>query len=118
MQIFFRTKKVDLQQHEKDFMVRRIEGLNKFFSPYAYVYIDVEKTKGQQKAPDLYYVSISIEDGKYQYFTEESQDSIRKAFDNAYGDMYRVIRKDRGKARAVLKSAGRRFKNLFRRKAR
>jgi ribosome-associated translation inhibitor RaiA len=117
MQIFFQTKKLELHEEEKSFMARRIEGLNKFFSPYAYVYIDVEQTRASHNGRDLYYVSIKIDDGKYKYFTEEYQDGVRKAFDHAYGDMYRVVRKDKGKARAVLKSAGRRFKRIFKRKA-
>ena len=118
MQIFFQTKRIDLDENEKAFMVRRIEGLNKFFSPHAHVYIDVEQTRASHNGRDLYYVSLKINDGRYRYFTEEYQDSVRKAFNNAFGDMYRVVRKDRGRAQAILKSAGRRFKRLFRRKAR
>lgn len=117
MQIFFQTKKIELHPEEQNFMARRIEGLNKFFSSHAHAYIDVEKTRANHKGHDLFYVSINIDDGPHKYFTEEYQADTRKAFDEAYGDMYRVIRKDRGRSQAVLKSAGRRFKKLFQRKA-
>ena len=118
MQIFFQTRKMELSPDEKAFMARRIEGLNKFFSHYAHAYIDVEKTRGGRNGDDLYYTSIRIDDAPHHYFAEEYQADVRKSFDNAYADLYRIIRKDRSKAQRIMKSAGRRFKNLFRRKAR
>ncbi|MGB0925126.1 MAG: HPF/RaiA family ribosome-associated protein [Minisyncoccia bacterium] len=117
MQIFFQTKKVNITQGEQDFMARRIEGLEKFFSPHAHAYIDVEKTRASHNGHDLYYVAIKIDDAPHRYFAEEYQADTRTAFDHAYGDLYRVIRNDRSKSRSMLKSAGRKFKQIFKRKA-
>lgn len=118
MQIFFQTKKIELQIHEKEFMLRRMEGLKKFFSAQVSVYIDVERTHMSNHGNDLYYVSIRVEDVPYKYFAEEYKDDIRKSFDHAYGDLYRIIRKDRSKSKAVFRSARRTFKRIFRKKAR
>lgn len=113
MQIFFRTKKTEVNAHDQDYMARRIEGMQKFFSPHAHAYVDLERTRASHRGHDLYYVAIKIEDGHYKYFAEEYQSDIRKSFDHAYGDIYRIIRNDRSKSRTMLKSAGRAFKKVF-----
>ena len=84
MQIFFQTKKIEINSHEKEFMVRRIEGLKKFFSPDVSVRIDVEQTHESNSGHDLFYVSIRVEDTPHKYFAEEYKDDIRKSFDHAY----------------------------------
>lgn len=113
MQIFFQTKKTEVNTHDQDYMARRIDGMQKFFSPYAHVYIDLERTRASHHGDDLYHVSIKIEDGRYKYFSEEYKSNIRESFDYAYGDIYRIIRKDRSKSSTMLKSAGRAFKKIF-----
>ena len=118
MQIFFQTKKIELNDYNREYMARRVEGLRKFFSPHAHAYIDLERTRADHNGRDLYYVSLRIEDGRHRYFVEEYQDDIRKSFDHAYGNIYRVIRDDRSKSRALLKSAGRMFKRMVRRRRR
>ena len=104
--------------HDEQFMARRIENLKKFFSPYVYVYIDIEQTKGGKLESDLFYVSIRVEDGALHYFVDEYQENLRKAFDHAFGDIFRVIRNDRSRSRRLLKSAGRGFKRVFKRRYR
>lgn len=116
MNIFFQTKNVDITQNEQDFMARRIEGLEKFFSKHAHTYIDAEKTRASHNGEDLYYISIRIDDAANRYFAEEYQSNTKTAFDQAYGDLYRVIRNDRSKSRSLWKSAGRKFKDIFKRK--
>ncbi len=115
MQIFFQTKKIEIHKEEKDFIAHRIEGLRKFFSPHAHSYIDIERTTAHNNAKELYYVSIRINDGEHKYFSEGHEGDIRTAFDDAYSDIYRIIRNDRSKSRSILKSAGRKFKNFIRR---
>lgn len=114
MQIFFQTKKTEVNINDKNYMARRIEGLRKFFSEHAHAYVDLERTRASHHGHDLYYVSIRIEDGHYKYFAEEYQSDIRKSFDHAYGDIYRIIRNDRSKSRSMLKSAGQAFKKILR----
>ncbi len=116
MQIFFQTKKIDLEQTEQDFMARRIEALNKFFSPYARCFIDIEKTRADNNGKDLYKVECQIEDGAVRYFTEEYQSSVRKAFDYAYQEIYRSIRNERSRSRTLIKRTGRAFKSLFKKR--
>ncbi len=116
MQIFFQTKKISLDEAEQDFMARRIECLDKFFSKHARCFVDVEKTRADNNGKDLYEVTFNIEDGSVRYFAEEYQSSVRKAFDHAYQEIYRSIRNERGRSRAILKQAGRAFKSLFKRR--
>lgn len=116
MQIFFKTRKIDLHPHEQNFMARRIENLGKFFSVNSHTYVDVEQTRASHNGQDLFYISLTIEDGKYNYFAEEYQGDIRKAFDHAYGDIYRIIRNDRSKSRKLLRSAGRAFKKILKKR--
>ncbi len=113
MQIFFKTRRVELYIDEKNFIARRIENLEKFFSPDAHAYIDVEQTRVSNSGDDLFYVSITIEDGKYNYFADEYGSDIRKAFDSSYGDIYRMIRNDRSKSRKLLRSTGRTIKRIL-----
>lgn len=114
MDIFFQAKNIELVPAIKEHMAQRIYGLNKFFSPYAKAYIDVEKTRSSRNGADLYYTSISIQDGKFQYFTEDYQDDVRKSFDHTYGEIFSIIRNDRSKSRKLAKKAGTRIKKLFR----
>ncbi len=118
MQIFFQTRKTEINNHDQDYIARRIEGLEKFFSPHAHAYIDLERTRNSHNGQDIYYAAIRIKDGHYKYFAEEYQSDTRKSFDHAYGDIYRIIRKDRSKSKVIMRSAGRAFKKIFRRKAR
>ncbi len=116
MQIFFQTKKINLDQQEQDFMARRIEGLDKFFSAYARCFIDIEKTRADNNGKDLYRIELQIEDGSVRYFTEEYQSNVRKAFDYAYQEVYRSVRNERAKSRTLVKRAGRVFKSLFKKR--
>ena len=116
MQIFFQAQKIEIQPGEQDFMARRIEGLSKFFSPQAHTYIDVEQTRPSHNGQDIFRVAIHIEDGSARYFVDGNEGSVRKAFDEVYADLYRSVRNDRSRSRTVLKSAGRKFKNLFTRR--
>ncbi len=116
MQIFFKTRRIELYTEEQNFMVRRIENLRKFFTSNAHAYIDVEQTRTDNSGQDLFYVSITIEDGKYNYFADEYQSDIRKAFNHSYGDVYRIIRNDRSKSRKLLRSTGRAFKKMLRKR--
>lgn len=116
MNIFFQTKKVEISSAEQDFMAHRIEGLKKFFSPQIHVYIDIEKTHGSHNGQDLFYVKIRIDDVHQRYFADEYQSDIRKAFDNTYADLYRIIRNERSRSRRLLTSAGRKFKSMFKKR--
>lgn len=115
MNIFFQTHNIELGEHEKHIMSRRIEGLHKFFSPNAHVYIDVERTRVDQHGEDLYRVSIRIEDAQLHYYTEDFQDTIQNSFNHAYGDMFHMVRNDRSRSRTLARKAGKRIKNFFKR---
>ncbi len=114
MQIFFHTKEVELDEREEKHIRERLEKLNKFFSPSVQYYVNLEKTRGDLKGDDLYEASIKVDDPPHHYFADDRKDSVLKAFDAAYNDLFRLIRKDRGKARAMLKAAGRKIKKMLR----
>ena len=115
MNIYFQTKDVEMHPDEKNFMANRLYGLNKFFSYDTSAYVDIKRTtRHHNNAPDLYYVSIKIDDPLNQYFTEEYKDDARKAFDHAYGDMFRVVRSHRSKSRNLARRAGAHIKKIFR----
>ena len=116
MNIYFQTKNIDIHPNIKDTMANRMYGLNKFFSWDTNAYIDIQRTRQNQHGHDLYYVSIKIDDPLNQYFTEEYKENVRKAFDHAYGDIFRVIRSHRGKSRNLARQAGTKIKNLLKRK--
>ena len=115
MNIFFRTKNTDIPEHTKMMMVHRMNGLRKFFNAEAKSYIDVERTHQSHHGHDLYYVSIKIDDPYHQYFSEEYRENIPSAFDHAYGDMFRIVRSHRSRSRNLMRKAGKRIKQLFRR---
>lgn len=115
MNIFFQVRNIDIDQSSKEGMANRMYGLNKFFSPDARAFIDVEKTRASHNGHDLYYVSIHLEDGKDRYFTEDYQENVRKSFDHAYGELFRIVRDDRSKSRSIAKKAGAQLKKIFRR---
>lgn len=116
MQIFFRTKNLEVTEGTKSFIANRVNGLAKFFSPHAHVYADLEKTRADHNGRDLFYTAITIEDGHARYFVEEYKDELRKSFDHAYSDLFRVVRNDRSKSRQLVKRAGQKFKNIFKKK--
>lgn len=115
MNIFFRTKDLVIPDNSKQTMVNRMNGLRKFFSWEANAYIDIEQTHQSHNGHDLYYVSIKIDDPHNQYFTEEYKESVRAAFDHAYGDMFRVVRSHRSKSRNLARKAGDKIKKIFKR---
>lgn len=115
MNIFFQTRKIDLLPDEEIFIARRLENLQKFFSPHVHVYVDIQQSRGGRLGSDLFYVSLKIEDGRFHYFADEYQENLRKAFDHAFGDIFRIIRNDRSRSRRLLKGARRGFKNIFKR---
>ncbi len=115
MNIYFQSKNIDLYQDTKNMMANRMYGLNKFFSHDTNAYIDVERTRASHNGDDLYHVSIKIDDAHNQYFAEEYKENIRKAFDHAYGDMFRMVRSHRSKSRNLARRAGARIKRIFRR---
>ena len=116
MNIYFQTKNLEVTQYEKNMMANRMYGLNKFFSWDTHAYIDIERTRSSQHGQDLYYVSIKIDDPQNQYFTEEYRENVRKAFDEAYGDMFRVVRSHRSKSRNLARRAGAHIKCILKRK--
>lgn len=116
MNIFFQSQHMELDQSMKDSMTTRLHGLEKFFSEHAQIFVNVEKTRSSYNGDDLYFVSLQTDDGKYRYYTEEHEESVRKAFDNAYDEMFRVVRDDKQKARSLARKAGAQLKKLFRRK--
>ena len=115
MDIFFQARNLELDHQIKDFMANRMYGLSKFFSPHVQAFVDVQKTRSSHHGEDLYYISIAIEDGKHRYFTEEYQENVRKTFDHAYGEIFRIVRDDRSKARRITRKAGASLKKLFKR---
>lgn len=115
MNINFQSKNLDLFQDTKNMMANRMYGLNKFFPQDTSAFIDVQRTTNHHNnGPDIYYVSIKIDDPHNQYFTEEYQDTIKKAFNGAYGDMFRVVRSHRSKSRNLARRAGAQIKRIFR----
>lgn len=118
MEIFFQTQDIQINSYIKDHIAGRMYGLNKFFSSSAKAYIDIKKTRASNSGDDLYYVSVNIEDGKHQYFTEEYEENIRKAFDEAYQEMFRMVRNDRSKSRNLARKAQAQIKKLLRRRRR
>lgn len=115
MRIFFKNKNTDIPAHLETFMANRIDGIAKFFADDAHAYVDVEKTSNSHNGNDLFYVSIRLRDGGQEFFTEEYADDVRKAFDRAYAENYRIIRKQRGRLRDVSRKAGSHLKKIFRR---
>jgi len=116
MNIYFQTKSVEINQREKNFMAHRLYRFNTFFSWDTNAYIDIERTRPSHHGDDLYYVSIKIDDPQNQYFTEEYQENIRKAFDQAYRDMFRVVRSHRNKSRNLARRAGAKIKKLLKKR--
>ena len=115
MNIYFQSKNLEITQDTKNMMANRMYGLNKFFAHDTSAFITVERSTAHNNGPDVYYVSIKIDDPHNQYFTEEYQENIRKAFDHAYGDMFRVVRSHRSKSRNLVRRTGRRIKKFFKR---
>lgn len=116
MNIFFQSQNLELDQTMKNSMTARLSGLEKFFSPEAQISVSVEKTRSSHNGDDLYFVSLQIEDGKYRYYTDEYEENVRKSFDNAYDEMFRIVRDDKKKSRSLARRAGAQLKKLFRRK--
>ena len=116
MNTFFQTQHLDLDIDTQSGMVSKMEGLNRFFSPDAKAFINIEKTRASNNGDDLYYLSIQIEDGKYQYYTKEEEESVQAAFNQAYAELFRIVRDDKRKSRSLARRAGQSLKNLFRRK--
>lgn len=115
MKVFFQARRIDISEYEKNFMANRMYGLNKFFTPHAHAYVDIERTNASHHGHDLYYVSIRITEPGAAYFTEEYRENVRKSFDHAYGEMFRIVSKDRSRSRNIARKAGQRIKNLFKR---
>ena len=115
MQIFFHTKEVDLEDKEKEYMEEKLHKIaKKFFSPDLQFFISLEKTRGDLHGDDLYETSIKAEDMGKVYFAEDRGDTVLKSFDEAHKDFIRIVRRDRGKTREILKRAGRKIKSLLR----
>jgi len=118
MNIYFQSKNVDLHPQAKEAMANRIDGLKKFFSWDANVYIDIEQTHSGNHGPELFYTSIKIDDPKAHYFAEEYKETIKSSFDHAYKDIYKIIRRDRGRSGNIAKKAAQKIKRLFKREQR
>lgn len=114
MNIFFQIKNVELPLSIKEHIANRLYGMNKFFTPHAQAYVDVEKTHPSNNGPDLYYTSIMIQDGAHKFFTEDWKEDIRKSFDHSYGELFSIVRNERSKSRSLLKRMGSKFKKILR----
>lgn len=115
MNIYFQTRNIEVPAHEKEFMANRMHGLDKFFSWDTHGYIDIEKTRASHHGRDLYYISIKIDDVDTHYFTEEYRENVRKAFDYAYGEIFRIVRDERSRSRTLMRKAGKQIKKIFKR---
>jgi ribosome-associated translation inhibitor RaiA len=115
MYILFQTKNITLSSYDEDSMARKIENLSKFFMPDVHIYIDIDYTRGGHFEKDVYYVSLRIDSAKTQYFADEYQETLRFAFDSAFGDIFRMIRNDRSRSRQLFTRASRQFKKTFKR---
>ena len=119
MQIYFADRKIELTEDDKLFMIRRLEGLEKFFKgAEPKFFVTIEKDYGNLHGEDLYRASLKIVDGTQNYFSEDKGEDVRKAFDEAYRDLFRIVRKDRARAQALMRSAGRFVKSIIRGKRR
>lgn len=114
MEIFFQLHDVHINDYIKEHIAARLQGLDKFFHHTAKAYVDIKKTNSSNSGDHLFYVSIHIEEGKFRYFTEEYEENIRKAFDEAYQEMFRIVRDDRSKSRSLARRAGAQLKRLLR----
>lgn len=114
--VFFQKHNISVDDHDLQLMMRRIEGLAKFFGSEAQVYVDLECMRpSQQHGDDLYRASLRIEEASLHYFTEDFQEHIKKAFDHAYRDMYRMVRNDRSRSRRLARKAGKHIKGILKR---
>jgi ribosome-associated translation inhibitor RaiA len=116
MNIHFQHKNVTLNDDLKQIISNRMKGMRKFFSPDVKAFIDVERTRSSNNGNDLYCVSIKLQDAQYNYFTDDYQENIRKAFDEAYGELFRMVRNERSRSRVLARRASARIKNMFRRR--
>ena len=116
MNVYFQYKNLTLNDDLKEIISNRMDGMNKFFSPDAKAFVDVQRTRSSNNGNDLYCVSIKLQDAKYNYFTDDYQESIRKAFDEAYAELFRMVRNERSRSRVLARRASARIKNMFRRR--
>ncbi len=115
MKIFYHLKEVELKEEEQEHIEKKLSQLQKkFFSESVQFFVNLEKTRGDKKGDDLYEASIKIQDGPEHYFADERKDYIIKAFDHALRELMRIVRKERGKTRSFLRSAGRKIKQILR----
>ena len=116
MNISFQFKNMDVDQSMQNHITDRLKGLRKFFSEQVQFFVLAEKPRSSHNGDDLYYISLNIEDGKYQYFIDEYEKDVRTAFDNLYDESFRLVRDDKKKERNIARRAGARLKKLFRKR--
>lgn len=115
MNIYFQTKNCEAHPDFKEYMAQKMAHLRKFFPWDANASIDIEQKSATNNAPDLFNVSINIDAPEQRFFTEESQATMRKSFDDAYKEIIRIVHTHRSKTQSLTRRAGARIKNFFKR---
>jgi putative sigma-54 modulation protein len=98
-------KKVKLSDRTKDYIVKRIQKMEKFLKKTLEYEVEVSKDKY-----DKFYVELMIQTPRKLYRTSETSESVEGSIDMAVAEMQRQIVGDVDRARDLKKRGARSIK--------
>ena len=99
----------------KNYSNEKIESIEKFVLPNAYVHLEIGKPSAHHKGgPDVFHAEITVDSNGQNYFVEIAESDMYTAIDRAVTEMVEMIKQGRGKRHTMARKGRILLKELMR----
>ncbi len=97
----------------KEYIEKRINTLNKFFSNDTELYVEVGKTSLHHKNGDYYKAEISMKSGDGSFFAVSEKENLYTAIDAVKDEISNLIKRNKDKKQTLFKRGAKSVKKMI-----
>ncbi len=97
----------------KEYIEKRINTLNKFFSNDTELYVEVGKTSLHHKNGDYYKAEISMKSGEGSFFAVSEKENLYTAIDAVKDEISNLIKRNKDKKQTLFKRGAKSVKKMI-----
>lgn len=106
MQLFFKTKEIELSEHTKDHVEKKLRLLENALADIQDVHVRCEKNQRHLKG-DVVHVSVDVRSAQATFHSESDGSNVEGCVEIIMDQLKSQMRKHAGKERAKMRKAGR-----------
>jgi len=111
--INIKATNMELTSSIKDYIEKRVEALNKFFSNDTELYVEVGKTSLHHKNGDYYKAEISMKSGESNFFAVSEKENLYTAIDAVKEEISNLIKRSKDKKQTLFKRGAKSVKKMI-----